>query len=305
MMKYNCLNCGKSFALRYKTAGKFCSPACSQTSRRKREIRACKTCQKPFSCVPSRAKIYCSHECSVCQTAEALRKIYPVKSCAKCGRLFEHRRRDTEGKYCSRICSDSVNKKPPALPPITKKCPLCEREFTYRTGRKITCCSILCARRARAKSVRGESHPSWKSKTPMSCEICGTVKLVKPSLVARFRSCSRRCNALLALQTMPRISSLEVRMSEAFRSIGLSPSPQFVIDYFIVDFAFVDERLAVECDGTYWHGREEQKKKDRKKDGYLKSKGWRVLRLKEDEIKSSPSDCVAFVLKHLAGVFNP
>jgi very-short-patch-repair endonuclease len=98
----------------------------------------------------------------------------------------------------------------------------------------------------------------------------------------------------------PRTSSIERKMAEAFKAIGLSPVPQFTIDWYIVDFAFPDEKLVVECDGVYWHGRPSQQIKDRRKDKYLKSKGWKMIRLGEIEINASPETCAAIVQEHLS-----
>ena len=50
-----------------------------------------------------------------------------------------------------------------------------------------------------------------------------------------------------------------------------------VFPYFI-DFAFINEKLAVEIDGSQ-HLEEERKKRDEEKDKLLMSKGWRILRI--------------------------
>ncbi|MCP9496096.1 MAG: endonuclease domain-containing protein [Pyrinomonadaceae bacterium MAG19_C2-C3] len=88
-------------------------------------------------------------------------------------------------------------------------------------------------------------------------------------------------------------------MSEAFTACGLRAHAQFTIGAYITDFAFIEARLVVECDGSYWHGRPSQQSKDRQKDGYLKSQGWRVVRLGEDEINASPANCVDRVRGYL------
>jgi very-short-patch-repair endonuclease len=50
-----------------------------------------------------------------------------------------------------------------------------------------------------------------------------------------------------------------------------------VFPYFI-DFAFINEKIAIEIDGSQ-HLEEERKKRDEEKDKLLMSKGWRILRI--------------------------
>ncbi len=86
-------------------------------------------------------------------------------------------------------------------------------------------------------------------------------------------------------------------MLAAFESAGFSPTAQYPFDWYTIDFAFVDVRVAVECDGKYWHGRKEQRIKDVVKDKWLRKHGWIIIRLGEDEINESPEDCVAKVVR--------
>lgn len=55
-----------------------------------------------------------------------------------------------------------------------------------------------------------------------------------------------------------------------------------VFPYFI-DFAFINEKLAVEIDGSQ-HLEEDRKRRDKKKDALLLSKGWKVLRIAANEV---------------------
>ena len=55
-----------------------------------------------------------------------------------------------------------------------------------------------------------------------------------------------------------------------------------VFPYFI-DFAFVNESIAVEIDGSQ-HLEEDRKKRDEEKDTLLLSKGWRILRIPANEV---------------------
>ena len=53
---------------------------------------------------------------------------------------------------------------------------------------------------------------------------------------------------------------------------------------FVIDFALLKERIAIEVDGTNWHSSKEAKKRDRFKDYQLRREGWKVIRIKEEEI---------------------
>lgn len=74
---------------------------------------------------------------------------------------------------------------------------------------------------------------------------------------------------------------------------GIDFCCQYPLRYsFILDFAFPDEMVAIEADGSHWHS----KPKDRKRDGYknyiLKKKGWKVLRFSDRQILNNVSECV-------------
>ena len=55
---------------------------------------------------------------------------------------------------------------------------------------------------------------------------------------------------------------------------------------FVVDAYIPSLNLVVEADGGYWHNMDEIIKKDKAENAYLRKCGFKLLRLKEDEIKS-------------------
>ena len=144
--------------------------------------------------------------------------------------------------------------------------------------------------------VTGPDHPLHKSPVAMSCEVCGTVRMVKPSLVARFRACSRRCAAILGHESMPRSSSLETAVAAVLVGMGERFDRQVRIGYYVVDFHLPDRNLVIECDGDYWHSLPNQRRIDRAKDGYMATHGIGIAHLSEREIKADAVGTVARVL---------
>lgn len=264
--------------------------------------KTCEYCGTEFTHqFKSQPRRFCSRLCASHFNNNKRKREYPTYICAKCGKEFTQRRGELAGKYCSRLCSDSADKGASRrLPRIEKVCPHCGKTFLTLPYNETTCCSRLCAARHKAKTQVGANHPLYKPKVAMACEVCGKVRQVKPSLVSRFRSCSQRCNAYLAQKSYPRISTIEVAMLAALKDKGYAPEGQFSVVPFWIDIAFPSVKLAIECDGDYWHGNKRQQSKDRQKDHYLRRRGWHVLRLTETEIKTNIDECVAKVASFLS-----
>lgn len=96
---------------------------------------------------------------------------------------------------------------------------------------------------------------------------------------------------------MPRVSGIERMMAEALAARGIKADAQYEIGPFVVDFALTEFNIVLECDGDYWHNLPKQIKKDRAKDAYLLKCGWKVLRIKECDIRASVDQCVDRVLQ--------
>ena len=84
-------------------------------------------------------------------------------------------------------------------------------------------------------------------------------------------------------------SELELRLGRAIEAAGL-PAP--LVNHSIVvggrrrvlDLAWPDVRLCVEVDHPYWHGREDDARRDRQRDRQLGAAGWFTARLSEWDI---------------------
>ena len=69
----------------------------------------------------------------------------------------------------------------------------------------------------------------------------------------------------------------------------------FAFGRFVCDFAILNNKIIIECDGDYWHNREDIKKKDKAKNAYIKKSGWKILRFWETDIKNNPDNCIKVI----------
>lgn len=89
--------------------------------------------------------------------------------------------------------------------------------------------------------------------------------------------------------TMVRLTSLEQIMYKNLLSI---PVPfkkwiQFPLGKYKADFAIPAIKLAIECDGDYWHQQPQARAHDLMRDKELANYGWQVLRFSEDQLKQN------------------
>lgn len=218
----------------------------------------------------------------------------PEAICENCNKSFAVKWPRNPNRYCSDSCrlealhkSNSGDSNFNWKPKITKTCQWCGNSFQampWNADKRIWC-SAKCTNEAR-RNTTGPDHPLYKAKTPMQCEVCGSTRLVKPSLVHRFRACSRRCAAIIKLKENPRISSRELQVKSALDELGESYEQQKVIHHFIVDFYLPSRNLVIECDGSYWHSLPRSQRVSREKDDYFASAEIPIARLREEIIKT-------------------
>lgn len=86
-------------------------------------------------------------------------------------------------------------------------------------------------------------------------------------------------------------TSIEVIVASLLTSLGVEYEEQKRIGRYSVDFYIPGKNLVIECDGSYWHSERKPgaKEKDARKDAYLTSCGYSILRLPEVEIKNGDS----------------
>jgi very-short-patch-repair endonuclease len=79
--------------------------------------------------------------------------------------------------------------------------------------------------------------------------------------------------------------------------------PSFEVDIsshpFVIDIAFPDIKVAVECDGGPYHDSDEAQASDKVRDKKLNAHGWIVLRFKEQEIKKNFGEVMKTVVNEI------
>jgi len=110
------------------------------------------------------------------------------------------------------------------------------------------------------------------------------------------RSEKLRKRTLIQLKQNPiKVSSAEIKLRDALKRKGLNNFvPQFqVLDRYLIDIGFPREKVAIECDGSYWHNLPERIKSDEMRDKRLQENGWIILRIPDKEIHENTVHVVA------------
>lgn len=83
------------------------------------------------------------------------------------------------------------------------------------------------------------------------------------------------------------LSQIENVFNEAFKENDLFPSPQCAVGIYNIDFAFCNQKIAIEIDPGNWHNTQRKREVDERKDKYLRDNGWIVIRWTGREIRTS------------------
>jgi len=152
-------------------------------------------------------------------------------------------------------------------------------------------------------SLKGKDRPMYGKTWE---DLHGSKKALK-----RKRDASLRFRELIIkrLQNneMPFLNTrIEKLIANEMSKRGIFFRSQFSIDHkFVCDFAIPEYKIAIECDGDYWHAnpriydhnaldvRQRNKvQRDKFKKKYLTRRGWLLLSFFESDIKSNLSACV-------------
>ncbi len=97
-----------------------------------------------------------------------------------------------------------------------------------------------------------------------------------------------------------RDTSIEKLLQSALRDREIVFVKQYpILNRTRADIAFPNQKLAVYCDGDYWHRLPQVRERDTVQEMILRANGWRVLRFWEHEINANAAGCADRVEKEL------
>lgn len=91
-------------------------------------------------------------------------------------------------------------------------------------------------------------------------------------------------------------TNIEEIMEKCLQKNNIEFCPQYPIRCkygYIADFFIPKYNMIVECDGEIWH--KKGNSRDRKRDGYLKSRGFVILRFKGQQIINNIQQCIEII----------
>ena len=81
------------------------------------------------------------------------------------------------------------------------------------------------------------------------------------------------------------LTNIEREVKEWLEERGVAFTSQYPLRQgYVIDFALVDRKIAIEVDGKHWHTGKKKQKKDRFRDYMLKRAGWKTIRIPEKDI---------------------
>lgn len=81
-------------------------------------------------------------------------------------------------------------------------------------------------------------------------------------------------------------TSIERIVAATMDALGIEYLTQRRLGRYVVDILVPSRKIAIECDGTYWHSRPGRPERDAEKTRGLESLGYKVVRLSEAAIKA-------------------
>jgi len=107
-----------------------------------------------------------------------------------------------------------------------------------------------------------------------------------------------------------RLTTLEQKMLNGLSMLSGQIPYKFYLQYkiatagnpqpYVLDFAYPDAGVGIECQGEIWHEQMDQKIHDQQRDQVLANIGWRVLRFKEDAIDGKMPEILKVIFNNVS-----
>lgn len=270
---FHCFYCNKAYRTNI-CSQQFCSRECKSQSQKKRITLQCDGCGKRFENFPylKRKTNYCSLDCYHNSTRRKLKR-----SCIVCQKEFEAPLplvKKGFGKFCSRACQHTLYPKR-----ITKHCLQCGKQIETPPSKQflVKFCSKKC------------TDDYMRDYVSRVCQHCHKEFRTPSSKTNRGRGlfCSWQCFKKYKGET-----SIEKKIRECLDLVHIQFQQEVKIGRYHADFLIKNTKIIIECDGVYWHSLKHSQNRDKKKDLFLKERGYRVYRFPEEEINQSPLTCL-------------
>lgn len=151
----------------------------------------------------------------------------------------------------------------------------------------------------------GENHPRYAEKLEMTCKECGKIfyrtQAYLDAKEGMGNFCGFSCAAINRKRLMRHNSptAIEKALKDILDERKLDYKFNYYLKPWVIDFAFLDARLAVEADGIYWHSLPGMIEKDARKDADLASRNWQILRFDGNRIRADATGCVQEIVSFL------
>jgi len=90
-----------------------------------------------------------------------------------------------------------------------------------------------------------------------------------------------------------RQTNIEMLMDFALKKAGIEATFNFPVRAgYILDFAIIDLKIDIECDGEAWHSSRQAIRHDQIRNHILKKKGWTIIRFTGTEIENNIDNCI-------------
>ena len=143
----------------------------------------------------------------------------------------------------------------------------------------------------------GDKHWAWGKKRP---DASARMKRRNPIHMAGVAAA---CAVSKSTTYRERQTKHELFVASLFTRCGAVFVPQHPVGAFILDFAFIADQVCVELDSK-WHENPATRRKDNRRDTYLVSIGWTVIRVQQEHLRR-PGPFLAAVARFVPGLVIP